>query len=153
MTDVATIVTPERLLSWHCKLIAQKYDGTSKRKPGRPRSAAELGALVVRMEEENRDWGCWRIQGALSHLGHELARSTIAEMLKRHGIEPAPLRIRKTTWKEFLTQHWELIVAADFSTVEVWTDEDCSDSSCCSSWSCHAKWRLRASQPPPTACG
>ena len=71
--------------------------------------------------EENRNWGYRRIQGALSNLGHELARSTIAEMLKRHGIEPAPERSRKTTWKEFLTQHWELIVAADFFTVEVWT--------------------------------
>ena len=60
-------------------------------------------------------------QGALSNLGHELAPSTISEILKRHGIEPAPERIRKTTWKEFLTQHWELIVAADFFTVEVWT--------------------------------
>jgi putative transposase len=42
-------------------------------------------------------------------------------MLRRHGIEPAAERSRKTTWKEFLTQHWELIVAADFFTVEVWT--------------------------------
>ena len=55
------------------------------------------------------------------NLGHELARSTIAEILERHGIEPAPERSRKTTWKEFLTRHWELIVAADFFTVEVWT--------------------------------
>ena len=36
-------------------------------------------------------------------------------------MEPAPERIRKTTWKEFLSRHWELIVAADFFTVEVWT--------------------------------
>src|SRR5690242_21537157 len=42
-------------------------------------------------------------------------------MLERHGIEPAPERSRKTTWKEFLSRHWELIVAADFFTVEVWT--------------------------------
>jgi putative transposase len=121
LAEVATIVTPETLLGWHRKLIAQKYDGTAKRKPERPRSAAEVEALVVRMAEENRDWGYRRIQGALSNLGHELARSTIAEMLKRRGIEPAPERTRKKTWKEFLTQHWELIVAADFFTVEVWT--------------------------------
>jgi len=57
----------------------------------------------------------------LSNLGHELARSTIADILQRHGIEPAPERNRKTTWKEFLSCHWELIVAADFFTVEVWT--------------------------------
>jgi hypothetical protein len=65
--------------------------------------------------------GYRRIQGALSNLGHQLARSTIAEILQRKGIEPAPERNRKTTWKEFLTRHWEVIVAADFFTVEAWT--------------------------------
>jgi len=61
------------------------------------------------------------IQGALLNLGHEIARSTIAEILARHGIEPAPERVRKTTWKEFLSRHGDLIVAPDFFTVEVWT--------------------------------
>jgi putative transposase len=121
LTEVATIVTPETLLGWHRKLIAQKYDGSGKRRPGRPCTAGEIEALVVGMAEENRDWGYRRLQGALSNLGHELARSTIADILQRHGVEPAPERSRKTTWKEFLTQHWELIVAADFFTVEVWT--------------------------------
>jgi putative transposase len=72
------------------------------------------------MAEENRNWGYRRIQGALSNLGHELAHSTIAEILKRHGIDPAPERRRKT-WKELSTRHWELMIAADFFTVEVWT--------------------------------
>ncbi len=121
LAEVATIVTPETLLVWHRKLIAQKYDGSGKRGPGRPCTAQDLEALVLRMAEENRDWGYRRIQGALSNLGHEIARSTIADILERHGIEPAPERSRKTTWKEFLTRHWELIVAADFFTVEVWT--------------------------------
>ena len=121
LADVATIVTPETLLAWHRKLIAQKYDGAGSRGPGRPRTAREIEALVVGMAKENRDWGYRRIKGALSNLGHELATSTIAEILRRQGIEPAPERSRKTTWKEFLTQHWELIVAADFFTVEVWT--------------------------------
>jgi hypothetical protein len=70
--------------------------------PGRPRTAVDIEKLVVRLAEENRDWGYRRIQGALSNLGHEIARSTIAEILKRHGIEPAPERSRKMTWKEFL---------------------------------------------------
>ena len=121
LAEVATIVTPETLLAWHRKLIAQKYDGSGKRGPGRPRAADEIEALVIRMAEENRDWGYRRIQGALSNLGHEIARSTIADILQRRGIEPAPERKRKTTWKEFLSRHWELIVAADFFTVEVWT--------------------------------
>jgi putative transposase len=108
-------------LAWHRKLIAQKYDGHDKRRPGRSRTAKDLASLVIRIAEENRTWGYRRIQGALSTLGHKLARSTIADILRRHGVEPAPERSRKTTWKEFLAQHWELIVAADFFTVEVWT--------------------------------
>jgi putative transposase len=104
LAEVATIVTPETLLAWHRKLIAQKYDGSGTRRSGRPRTAAEIEALVVRMAEENRDWGYRRIQGALFNLGHEIARSTIAQMLERHGIEPAPEGGRKTTWKEFPEQ-------------------------------------------------
>jgi putative transposase len=121
LAEVATIVTPETLLAWHRKLIAIKYDGSAQRGPGRPRTSVDLEALVVKLAEENRDWGYRRIQGALSNLGRKIARSTIAEILERHGTEPAPERSRKTTWKEFLSRHWELIVAADFFTVEVWT--------------------------------
>ena len=95
-------------------MIAQKYDGSKRRGPGRPRKAAEIEALVVRMANENRTWGYRRIQGALANLGHNVGRGTIADILARHGIEPAPERERKTTWKEFPEQHWDLIVAADF---------------------------------------
>ena len=73
------------------------------------------------MAEENRDWGYRRIQGALANLGHVLAHNTIAKILKQQGIEPAPERSRKTTWKEFLSRHWEQIVTSDFFTLEVWT--------------------------------
>jgi hypothetical protein len=121
LTEVATIVTPETLLAWHRKLIAQKYDGSGRRRPGRPRTPEKTEALVVRMAQENLDWGYERIQGALSNLGYTIGRTTIAEILRRHGVEPGPERSRKTTWKEFLSRHWELIVAADFFTVEVWT--------------------------------
>src|SRR5438093_10573617 len=80
-----------------------------------------LLALVTRMAEENRDWGYRRIQGALANLGHMLAHNTIADILRRHGIEPSPERSRKTTWKEFLDRHLGQIVASDFFTIEVWT--------------------------------
>jgi transposase InsO family protein len=121
LAEITDLVTPDTLLAWHRRLIAHKYDGTTKRGPGRPRTASEVEDVVVRLAQENRDWGYRRILGAMSNLGHSLARGTIANILKRHGIEPAPERTRKTTWKEFLTQHWELIVAADFFTIEVWT--------------------------------
>ena len=119
--DLTTIVTPATPLAWHRKLIARKYDGSNQRGPGRPRTRDEIARLVVRMATENRDWGYRRIQGALANLGHEVGHSTIANLLKEHGLEPAPERNRKTTWKEFLRQHREVIVAADFFTVEAWT--------------------------------
>jgi putative transposase len=107
LVEMATIVTPQTLLAWHRRLVANKYDGSARRSPGRPPTTKEIEELVVRMATENRGWGYVRIQGAL--------------ILKRNAIEPAPQRVRKTTWKEFLAQHWEQIVAADFFTVEVWT--------------------------------
>jgi len=121
LSQLSTIVTPETLLAWHRKLIARKYDGSASRGPGRPRTEGEIESLVVQMAVENRGWGYTRLVGALSNLGHNLARGTVANILKRNGIEPAPERSRKTTWKEFLAQHWAMVVAADFFTVEVWT--------------------------------
>jgi putative transposase len=106
LTDIATLVTPATLLAWHRKLIAEKYGGSARRKPGRPATKKDRAALVVRMAEENHDWGYRSIQGALANLGQECARSTIADILRRHGIEPPPERNRKTTWKEFRKQHW-----------------------------------------------
>jgi putative transposase len=82
---------------------------------------AEVQALIVRMARENREWGYRRIQGALANLGYFYARSTVANILKKNGIEPAPVRSRRTTWKEFLRRHWEQIVATDFFTIDVWT--------------------------------
>ncbi len=83
--------------------------------------ARQVVTLVVRLATENRDWGYRRILGALSNLGHTIGRGTVANILKQHGIEPAPERSRKTTWREFLRRHWDVLVAADFFTVEVWT--------------------------------
>lgn len=51
---------------------------------------------MVRLAEENRDWGYRRIQGALSNLGHEITRGTITAILERHGLELAPDGSRKT---------------------------------------------------------
>src|SRR5580700_6920264 len=85
LAAVAGIVTPETLLAWHRKLVAQKYDGTVERKQGRPRTGGTVEDLVVKLATENRDWGYERIQGALENLGHQVAHTTIGRMLKRHG--------------------------------------------------------------------
>jgi len=117
----ARLVTPDTLLAWHRRLIARKYDASKVRTPGRPRTAEELEDLIQRMARENRSWGYTRLQGALRNLGHEVGRGTIAEILKRAGWDPAPERMNRTTWKEFLRTHWEVLAATDFFTVEIWT--------------------------------
>ena len=117
----ARIVTPDTLLAWHHRLIARKYNSSQVRKPGRPRTANDLRELILRMARENRSWGYTRIQGALRNLGHKVGRGTVAEILKTAGLEPAPERVNRTTWKEFLRTHWEVLAATDFFTVGTWT--------------------------------
>jgi transposase InsO family protein len=122
LEDVATIVKPDTILGWHRKLVAQKFDGSAQRQsPGRPKIDPELEALVVRMAQENRSWGYDRIVGALANLGYTVSDQTVGNILKRHGIPPAPERKTTTTWKEFIRTHMEVLVATDFFTAEVWT--------------------------------
>ncbi len=101
--------------------MAKKYDGSKRRRPGRPSTKADLAALMVRMANDNPTWGYTRIRGGLKRLGHDVARNTIKAILKAHGIEPAPERGTKTPWKTFLAAHWDGLAAADFFTVEVLT--------------------------------
>ena len=119
--EVASIVTPDTILAWHRKLIANKYDSSNKRGPGRPRVKDEIPKLTVRMAQENPSWGYTTIRGRLFNLGHEVARETIRNILKEHGIVPAPERRKRPPWSTFLKAHWDSIAAADFFTVEIWT--------------------------------
>jgi putative transposase len=122
LAAVASIVTPDTILTWHRKLVAQKFDGSHQRKaPGRPPIDAELEGLVVRMAKENRSWGYDRIAGALKQLGYTISDQTVGNILKRHGIPAAPKRKKTTIWKEFIRSHLEVLVATDFFTTEVWT--------------------------------
>jgi transposase InsO family protein len=122
LQEVATIVKPDTILAWHRRLVAQKCDGSTQRKAaGRPKVDPELEALIVRMAQENRSWGYDRIVGALANLGLTVSAQTVGNVLKRHGIAPAPERKTTTTWKEFIRTHMEVLVATDFFTTEVWT--------------------------------
>ena len=118
LRQVSTIVTPETILAWHRKLIAAKWT-YPRRGAGRPGVMLEIRELVVRMADENPSWGYARIQGALRHINHRVARSTIAKVLKEHGIRPSPDRPK--SWATFVRSHAHLIAAADFFTTEVWT--------------------------------
>ncbi len=106
------------ILRWHGRLIARKWTYT-KRRPGRPGVLPEIRRIVVRMATENPSWGYTRIQGALKNLGHRVARSTLAAILKQQGIPSSGER--PTSWQTFLRAHWDALMAADFFTTEVWT--------------------------------
>src|ERR1700730_1680115 len=121
LLELETIVSPDTLLRWHRRLIAEKWNFVHRRGPGRARIMHRISALVVRMAQDNPGWGYTRIQGALANLGHRVGRGTVANVLKRSGIEPSPERSKRTTWSTFLKAHWELFAASDFLTVEVWT--------------------------------
>jgi putative transposase len=123
LETIGTLFTPDTILRWHRLLVAQKWDYSerSTTKPGRPPVADDIRALVVRLASENPTWDYNRIQCALANLGHTIADATVGNILKQHGIDPAPDRKRQTTWQTFLQAHWDVLAAIDFTTVEVWT--------------------------------
>ena len=73
------------------------------------------------MAVDNPRWGYTWIRGALSNLGHTIARTTVKRILHDHGVDPAPERSRHMPWKTFLQAHWEGLAACDLFTVEVLT--------------------------------
>ena len=121
LTQVAGIVTPDTILRWYRRLIAEKYDGSARRRRGRPMTRQDVAELVVRMAVDNPRWGYTRIRGALPNLGHTIARTTVKRILHDHGVDPAPERSRHMPWKTFLQAHWEGLAACDLFTVEVLT--------------------------------
>jgi len=120
--EVATVVSPDTILRWHRQLVAAKWDYSHRRKQsGRARIPDEVRKLVLKFAKENPTWGYDRIQGALANIGHKISDTSVRNILKANGIEPAPDRQRKTSWKTFLKAHWDVLAAIDFTTIEVWT--------------------------------
>jgi putative transposase len=110
-------VTPATLLAWHRKLAASKYDTSKCRKPGRPPTVQSIARLVVRLAKENPLWGYRRIHGELTKLGVTVAPSTVWEILRAAGIDPAPRR-SGPTWRQFLATQAAGILAVDFLHVD-----------------------------------
>jgi putative transposase len=122
LEEIGTLFTPDTILRWHRELVAQKWDHSDKRRSvGRPPTPQEVVDLILKFARENPTWGYDRIADALANLGHKVSDQTVGNILKAHGIEPAPERKRATTWSMFLKAHWNQLAAIDFTTIEVWT--------------------------------
>ncbi|MBP7053528.1 MAG: helix-turn-helix domain-containing protein [Phycisphaerae bacterium] len=116
----ATMVlfTHETVLGWYRKLIAQKYDGSENcRDPGRPRSFQGIIDLVIRFKKENPHWGYTRIRDYIVHLRYTICETTMKNILVENGYDPEPDLTRRTTWKEFIERHWNVLAACDFFSV------------------------------------
>ena len=110
------IISPRTLLRWHAALVRRRW-AYPRRTPGRPRTAQAIRALVLEMARDNPAWGYRRIHGELTGLGHKVAPSTVWQILKDAGIDPAPRRTGQT-WRAFLAGQAKTILAADFFHVD-----------------------------------
>jgi transposase InsO family protein len=116
----ATLFSPDTLLRWHRTLVARKYDGSGKRGP-QPKKANEVRKLVLRMKQENDDWGYGHIHGELKKLGYQVSWQTVRRIMKEHGLLDEPDRPKRMSWTTFIKAHFESMSACDFFTVEAWT--------------------------------
>ena len=113
------LVTPDTMLRWHRDIVRRRWAARSIRgKSGRPATRKNIKTLVLRLARENPGWGYRRIHGELAGLGMTIAASTVWEILKKAGIDPAPRR-SALTWPQFLRSQAEAILACDFFTADL----------------------------------
>jgi putative transposase len=108
----AFVVTPKTILDWHRRLVARRWTYPHQR-PGRPSLERETVELIVRFARENPRWGYLRIVGELRRLGITVSKGSVATVLARHGLPPAPRR-EGPTWSQFLSAQAKGILATDF---------------------------------------
>jgi transposase len=108
------VVRPDTILRWHRNLIKQRHaHASTPRRRGRPPTVRSIRVLVLRLARENPCWGYRRIHGELATLGIKVAASTVWEILKAAGIDPAPHRFT-STWADFLRSQAQALLAVDF---------------------------------------
>src|SRR5688572_18212877 len=135
LKDIACVAKPDTILAWYRRLIAKKFDGSRFRTyPGRPRISREVTDLIVQMAKQNSSWGYDRIVGALSNLGHVVSDQSVGNILRRHGIAPAPKRSQSTTWKDFIAAHMAVLARIDFFTLKCSPGGDWPRTMSCSSF-------------------
>jgi hypothetical protein len=121
LRSITTLFTPDTLLRWHRQLCAASHDHTHKRSvTGRPPLSQEAEDLVLEMAKSNPGWGYDRIMGACKNLGVSIFATSVANILKEHGIEPAPDRKPTATWSSFIKSHMDVLASVDFTTINIW---------------------------------
>jgi putative transposase len=121
LEEVTIIAQADTVLRWHRELIEKpEQRSNSRRAAGRPRIDQEVAGLVLRMARENESWGYKRIQGQLSNVGFRIGKSSVANILKAHGIEPAPTRRQTTSWTTFLKSHFNVFRESGLDTLTLW---------------------------------
>jgi transposase len=114
LRNLTLLVRPDTILRWHRDLIARRHAAASRPpRRGRPPTIRSVRALVLRLARENPTWGYRRIHGELLVLAVTVAPSTVWQILRKAGIDPAPER-STTTWATFLRSQAEALLAADF---------------------------------------
>jgi putative transposase len=114
LRQIRLVVSPDTVLRWHRDLIAARHARIARpKRVGRPRTVRSIRQLVLRLARENSTWGYRRIHGELLVLGIKVAASTVWEILKDAGVDPAPQRSSQT-WATFLRSQAEAVLAADF---------------------------------------
>ena len=122
LRQVGTLFSPDTILKWHRMLVARKYDGSTKHRPGpAPTKANMIRDLVLRMAEKNPSWGYGRIHGELKGLDFDVHWQTVRRVMREHGLLDDPDGLKRMRWSTFLKAHWESIAACDFFAVEAWT--------------------------------
>jgi len=117
MGEVIRIVKPAALFGWHRRMVRRKWTFRPQNRGGCPRTDPEIERLGVRLAREN-GWGNGRIEGELPKLGYDISDETVANILRRHGIPPAPERDTSPSWRHLMTHYKDQLLACDFFTVE-----------------------------------
>jgi hypothetical protein len=119
LREVSLLFQSQTLLRWHREATRRKWTFKRRGQVGRPRTSADVEALVVQLARENPDWGYSRLEDELTKLGSDIGETTIRDIFKRHGLPPAPERSRKgSSWRTFVQHYQEQMLACDFLTVE-----------------------------------
>jgi hypothetical protein len=118
LNSILRLFKPETGLAWHRALVHRKWSFASQNRGGRSRTDPALEGLILRLAKENPRWGYGKIEGELRKLGCEVSQTTIRDILRRHNIQPAPVRNGSIGWRTLFAHYKDQLLACDFFTVE-----------------------------------